>query len=57
MRRSRNDSTLAVFQKLSDPEITELVDFLMGVLARHAETVIKNDVDLPVSLLPKTESE
>ena len=31
-----------------------LIDFIMGVLARHEGECIKNDADLPVTPLPRT---
>jgi hypothetical protein len=34
--------------------IHRLVDVIMGVLARHTGEVIVNDIDLPVSPLPRT---
>lgn len=33
--------------------LSDFVDVMMGVLARHAGNVIVNDVDLPVAPLPR----
>lgn len=53
-RRQDRDLTL---EKLSYKEISELTDFLMRVLVRHAGCIIENDKDLPVEPLPKLMSE
>ncbi len=33
--------------------LPKIVDIVMGVLARHAAVQIENDVDLPVTPLPR----
>lgn len=45
-----------LYQRVADEKVgwqvkTEIVDLIMGVLARHAGSIIENDEDLPVTPL------
>ena len=41
------------FAKLEPESVNAFIDLTMGVLARHANAMIRNDPDLPVEPLPE----
>ncbi len=52
--RIQNSGASSLIARTDSDTTNELIDLVMGVLARRVEFTIVNDADLPVEPLPQT---